>query len=108
VDDVVVLLQALEPHGRRIRDLAQDFFRDPVAVQLVEGSAVHKLHAYVHSAFLEEGAVKVDDVRRQAAMQNVELHDDGRKLGVVELQSYLLHGHDGAGCSIDLGGRRRR
>lgn len=36
-------------------------------------------------------------------MENVELHDDGGKFGIVQLQPDLFHGHDdtsrpGSGC----------
>lgn len=94
VDDAVVVLEALEPHYGRVRHLAQDVLGHPAAVQLVDGPAVHVLYAHVDSSLLIECAVEINNVRRHALVQNHELLENRGKLGVVELQANLLHGHD--------------
>ena len=85
VDDVVVVLERLEPDDGGVGDLAQYALGHAVAVQLVDRAAVHVLHADVDGALLEEGAVEVDDVGRPAAVQHVQLHDDLGKLVLVQL-----------------------
>lgn len=81
----MLVLQALEPHCRGQSYLSKHVLRDAIAVQLVNRPAVHELDADVHRALLKEGAVKVDDVGRDAAVQDVELHDYGCEFGVVQL-----------------------
>ena len=99
VDDVVFFFQGFEAEDGVEGDFSQDAFGDAVAVDPVDGAAVHEFHADVDGAFLEEGAEEVDDVWREAAMEDVEFHDDGGEFGVVEFQSDLLHGHDDAGAA---------
>lgn len=68
MDDVVFILQALQAQSCCVSDFPQDVLWDAVTIDLVNGSTVHELHANVHGTFLEEGAVKVDYLRRRATM----------------------------------------
>ena len=107
MDDVVVVFQGLKTHDRRQGHLTQDVLRHAVAVELVDGSAVHVLHADVDSPLLEEGAVEVDDEGRGASMQHVQLHDDRGELGFVQFEVNLLHGHDDSARLLRRCRRRR-
>ena len=83
MDDVVFIFQGLETHDRRECDLPQDVFRDAITVQLVNGAAVHKLHADVDGAFLEERTIEVDNEGRDAPVEDVEFHNDGGEFGLI-------------------------
>jgi hypothetical protein len=80
MNDVMVVLQGLETHYRRVCDLAQNRLWDSPDVQLVDAASVHVLDAHVNRAFLEESTVEVDDVRRYALVEDHQLLEDGRKL----------------------------
>src|SRR3569833_66362 len=109
---VVFVLQRLEAHDGGVRDPAQHVLGDAAAVQLVDGPAVHVLDAHVDGALLEEGAVEVDDVGRDALVQDDKLLEDSRELGFVQLEADLLHGHDHArgpfGTTVGHGADGRR
>lgn len=96
VDDVVVVFERFEADNGREGYLAEDILGNAACVQLVDAAAVHVLDAHVDSSFLEEGTVEVDDIGGYALVQDDELFEDGRKLGLVQLESDLFHGHDHA------------
>jgi hypothetical protein len=98
VDDVVFVFERLETARCRESDLAEDTLRHTITIELIHRTTVHELHTDVDSSFLEKGTVKVDNEGRSATMQDIEFHDDGRKLGVFEFETHLLHGHDETCC----------
>ena len=96
----MLLLQRLQAHDGGEDDNPQYLLRDAAGVELVDGAPVHILDAHVDGAFLEEGAVEVDDVRGHAVVEDDELLQDRRELGLLELQPDFLHRHDDARRTI--------
>lgn len=64
--------------------------RHPSLVHLVERARVHELHAVVDARLDEESAVELYDLWGDRAVEDVELHEDAVKLGLVELEVDLL------------------
>lgn len=93
MNDVVLVFQHAKTGCRSIGDLAQNSFGNTVTVYLVYRSTVHEFHANIDRTFLKESAVEVNDKGRYALVQDIELHDNGSELGVVQFKSNLLHSH---------------
>jgi hypothetical protein len=98
VNDVVFIFEGFEAHGCGVSYLAEDGFRDAVTVDSVNGAAVHEFYADVYGSFLEEGAIEIDYIGGQAAVEDVEFHNDGGEFGFVEFEAEFFHGHDYSCC----------
>ena len=64
------------PRTYRKGNLGQDGLGDAAVVKPVQRAVVHVLHAVVDSGLRQEAAIELDNVRRLALVQNVELHTD--------------------------------
>lgn len=95
--DLMSVLEVLETHDGRQGDLAHDILWHAALIHLLNRIAVHVFETDVHGALVQKGAEKLNDERRDASMQNLQLSDDGLELGVCRLEKYLLDSHDGAG-----------
>jgi hypothetical protein len=93
VHDLQFVLEELEPTDHALHDAAEHRLGHARDLELVHRAGVHELHAVVHAALDEKGAVELDDLGRNGAVEDVKLHDDPVQLGVVELEPDLLHRH---------------
>lgn len=85
-----LVLKETQPLHHAARHATQHVLGHVAPRHLLKRAGVHVLHAIIHAALDEEGAVKVDDVRRCGAVEDVELGDDRLELRVVELESDFL------------------
>jgi hypothetical protein len=63
VDDVMFILECLQPLRRGVCDLPENVLGDPITIELVDRATIHELDTDINRTFLEEGPVEVDDVR---------------------------------------------
>ena len=89
--DLERVLEETEAGDDVLCDCGKDFLiLDAAGVDLVERAGVHKLHAVVDARLDKEGAVKLDDLRGDCPVKDVELHQDAVELRLVELEVNLL------------------
>lgn len=103
--DLQFILQEAKSTDDTSRDPPEDILRDPnllllifsnvaswntAASKRIERTRIHKLHAVVDAGFDGESSKELYDLGRDGAMEDIELHDDLRKLGVVQLESNFL------------------
>jgi hypothetical protein len=90
VYDVEVVLEEFEALDHTASNTTQDAFRNTNALEFVEASGVHILHAIINAGFDEEGAIELDYFRGHSPVENLELHHDTVQLGVVKLETDFL------------------
>lgn len=90
MDDLELVFEELEAADHGAGDAGEDVFGDTGSEEFVEGAGVHVLHAVVDAGLDEEGAVELDDLGGDGAVEDVELHDDGVEFCVVEFEPDFL------------------
>lgn len=88
--DLQLVLEELETAYHIGCNACQNMFWDTSAVEIVETACVHVFHAVVNTTLDEKGAVKVDDLGCDCAVEDVEFHEDGIEFGVVEFEANFL------------------
>ena len=91
------VLEKLEPSHHAVRYSGQHVLRHAHALELIQRTRVHKLHAVVHTTLDEERAVKFDDLVCDGTVEDVEFHEDRAELARVELEADLFHCHEDVG-----------
>lgn len=90
MNDVQVILEELEASNRTSGNMTEHAFRDADALQLIDTSSVHILHAIVNARLDKESTVEVYDFRGDGAMKNLKLHHNSIELGLVKLKTDFL------------------
>jgi hypothetical protein len=74
--DLKFVLEEFEPTDHVRCDSCENVLGDADAIESIETAGVHVFHAIVDTRLYEERAVKVDNLRGDGAMENVEFHED--------------------------------
>jgi hypothetical protein len=76
MDDLEVVLEKLETADHAGSDTSENIFRNASALELVETSSIHILHAVIDAGFYKEGTVKFDNLRSNGTVQYIEFHEN--------------------------------
>lgn len=89
-----LILEKLEATNHACSDACENVFWDAYAVEGIETAGIHVFHAIVDAGFDEKGAIKVDNLGSDGAVENVEFHENSVEFGIVELQTDFLEWYE--------------
>lgn len=90
MNDVQVVLEELEAPHHISGNMTKHAFRDADALQFINASSVHILHAIIDAGLDKESTVEVYDFRGNGEVENLKLHHDSIELGLFKLKADFL------------------
>jgi hypothetical protein len=70
------IFQKFETADHRSSYPSQDILWDASALEFVKRSSVHVFHAVINAGFNEKSPIKLDYLRSNCTMQDIEFHND--------------------------------